>query len=187
MKEERESIVVAITGASGVAVGLRLLEVISVKKHLIISDEGRRIIEVETGLTDEDANANADFVYDNADLFSPLSSGSFKFKAMVIAPCSMSTMSKIATGIADNLITRTAAICLKEHRPLILVPRETPVSAIHLRNMAVLADLGVVILPLSPAFYPRPEKIEDMIDFIAGRILDVLKIENDLYRRWDGS
>lgn len=177
---------IGITGASGVTIGLRLLEVLTAEKHLIISEEAKRLIEIETGLTEEETEANADFVYDNADFEASLSSGSFKYDAMVIAPCSMSTLSKIAVGISDNLITRAASVCLKEHRPLVLVPRETPVSAIHLKNMAELAQLGVIILPASAAFYPRPEKVEDMVDFIVGRILDVLGIENNLYERWEG-
>jgi len=184
---EGNRVVVAVTGASGVAIGLRLLEVLTMEKHLIISEEAKELIEVETGLTEEEAEANADFVYDNSDLGSPLSSGSFRYDTMVIAPCSMSTLSKINAGISDNLVTRAAAVCLKEHRTLVLVPRETPMSAIHLRNMADLAQLGVFILPACPAFYPKPEKIEDMIDFIVGRILDVLGVENNLYERWSGT
>jgi 4-hydroxy-3-polyprenylbenzoate decarboxylase len=179
-------IVIGITGASGVAIGLRLVEALSAEKHLIISEEAKRLIEIETGLADEEAEANADFVYDNSDMGSGLASGSYRYDAMVIAPCSMSTLSKISAGIADNLITRAAAVCLKEHRTLVLVPRETPISTIHLKNMAALSELGVFILPACPAFYPRPEKMEDAIDFIVGRILDVLGIENDLYERWGG-
>lgn len=186
MKLPVKRAVIGITGASGTAIGLRLLEVMSAEKHLIISEDAKQLIEIETELTEEDAEANADFVYDNSDLTSSLASGSARYDALIIAPCSMSTLSKIAVGIADNLITRVAAVCLKEHRPIVLVPRETPLSAIHLRNMASLAELGVVILPACPAFYPKPEKIEDMVDFIVGRILDVLGIENNLYERWEG-
>ncbi len=184
---ESNRIVVAVTGASGVAIGLRLLEVLTKEKHLIISEEAKELIEIETGLGEEEVEANADFVHENSDMGSVLASGSFKFDAMVIAPCSMSTLSKISVGISDNLVTRAAAVCLKEHRPLVLVPRETPLSAIHLRNMADLAQLGVFILPACPAFYPKPEKIEDMIDFVVGRILDVLGVENNLYERWSGT
>jgi len=179
-------IVVGLSGASGVAIGLRLLEVLSAEKHLIVSEEAWKLIEIETGLTDEEVEANADFVYDNTDFSSSLASGSFQYDAMVIAPCSMSTLSKINAGISDNLMTRAAAVCLKERRKLILVPRETPLSTIHLRNMANLSEMGVIILPASPAFYPRPEKMEDVVDFLVGRILDVLGIENDLYERWPG-
>jgi len=186
MPEAIKRIVIGITGASGVAIGLRLLEVLRAEKHLIISDEAARLIEIETGLSLEDSEANADFVYDNSELGSVLASGSFGYDAMVIAPCSMSTLSKINAGISDNLITRAAAVCLKEHRTLVLVPRETPMSTIHLRNMADLSQLGVFILPACPAFYPRPESINDMIDFVVGRIADVLGIENDLYERWSG-
>lgn len=186
MPEGVKRIVVGITGASGVTIGLRLLEVLRGEKHLIISDEAAKLIEIETGLSEEDAEANADVVYDNSDLGSALASGSFRYDAMVIAPCSMSTLSKINAGISDNLITRAAAVCLKEHRTLVLVPRETPISTVHLRNMAELSQLGVFILPACPAFYPRPESVEDMVDFIVGRIADVLGIENDLYERWSG-
>ncbi|MDH4123540.1 MAG: UbiX family flavin prenyltransferase [Thermoplasmata archaeon] len=180
-------IVVGVTGASGVAIGLRLLEVLTAEKHLILSEDAKELIHIETDITDEDAQSNADFVYDNSDMSSPLASGSCRYDAMVIAPCSMSTLSKIAVGISDNLMTRAAAVCLKEHRLLILVPRETPLSAIHLRNMADLAQLGVYILPACPAYYPKPESIEDMIDFVVGRVLDVLGIENSLYDRWEGT
>jgi len=186
MKISVRRVVIGITGASGIVIGLRLLEVLNAEKHLIISDEAKQLMELETKLTEEDVEANADFIYDNSDLSSPLASGSCRYDALIVAPCSMSTLSKIAVGIADNLITRVAAVCLKEHRPIVLVPRETPISAIHLRNMATLAELGVVILPACPAFYPKPEKVEDMVDFVVGRILDVLGIENTLYDRWEG-
>jgi len=186
MKPHIKRVVIGITGASGVAIGLRLLETMNAEKHLIISDDAKQLIDIETELSGEDAESNADFVHENSDMSSSLASGSSRYDAMIIAPCSMSTLSKIAVGISDNLITRAASICLKEQRPLVLVPRETPLSAIHLKNMADLAQLGVIILPASPAFYPKPEKIEDMIDFVVGRILDVLGIENSLYERWEG-
>lgn len=179
-------VIVGITGASGVAIGLRLVEVLTAEKHLIISDEARQLIEIETGLAEDEAGANADFVYENSDMGAAIASGSYRYDAMVIAPCSMSTLSKINAGISDNLITRAAAVCIKEHRQLVLVPRETPISTIHLRNMADLSELGAFILPACPAFYPHPEKMEDVVDFIVGRILDVLGIENDLYERWGG-
>jgi len=186
MQGRRMKIVIGMTGASGATIGLRLLEVLDAEKHLIISEEARKIIELETELSGEDAETNADLVYENSDLGSALSSGSYRYDAMVVAPCSMSTLSKISTGISDNLITRCASVCLKEHRPLVIVPRETPISAVHLRNMAYLAELGAFVLPASPAFYPRPKSVEDMIDFIVGRVLDVLGIDNDLYQRWTG-
>lgn len=186
MQENKLKIVIAMTGASGVAIGLRLLEVLDAEKHLVISEEAKRIIELETELSGEDAETNADYVYENRELGSALSSGSFRYDAMVIAPCSMSTLSKISTGISDNLITRCASVCLKEHRRLVLVPRETPISAVHLKNMSYLAELGAVILPASPAFYPKPKSIEDMIDFVVGRVLDILGIDNELYQRWAG-
>jgi 4-hydroxy-3-polyprenylbenzoate decarboxylase len=126
----------------------------------------------------------ADLCYDDANLTAPPASGSNRFDAMIIVPCSESTIAKIACGISDTLITRTAAVALKEGRKLILVPRETPVSAIMLENEAKLARLGVTILPASPGFYPLPQNVEDMVDFIVGKILDQLGQENQLYKHW---
>lgn len=176
--------VVALTGASGAIYGIRLLEELPGPKAVIVTEEGAAIAEMETGRTREQVESLADECFDNADLAAPISSGSVKFDAMVVIPCSASTMSKIACGIADNLVTRAASVALKERRPLVLVMRETPLSAIHLGNMERLASAGAVILPACPAFYPRPETVDDMIGFVVGRVMDVLGLENDLYGRW---
>jgi 4-hydroxy-3-polyprenylbenzoate decarboxylase len=178
--------VVGITGASGIAYGVRLLKALPGRTTVVVSDDGLSIAEEELGLSSADIHALADSHHGNSDLFAPLASGSSRFDAMVIAPCSASTMSKIACGIGDNLITRTASVALKEHRKLVLVIRETPLSAIHLGNMERLAAAGAVVMPACPAFYPEPKSVEDMVDFVVGRVLDVLGVENDLYGRWTG-
>ena len=178
--------VVGITGASGVIYGVRLLETLPKTKTVICSEEGLRLLRLEVGIDEARLHALADRHFDNDDLFSPLASGSVPFDAFVIAPCSMSTMSKIACGIADNLITRVASVALKEHRRLILLIRETPLSSIHLANLERLAVAGATILPACPAFYPEPKKVSDMVDFVVGRALDQLDLKHDLYKRWSG-
>jgi 4-hydroxy-3-polyprenylbenzoate decarboxylase len=178
--------VVGITGASGIIYGLRLLEELPGRKTVIVTDDAVKIAEVELGASKRYILSKADAHFENSDMFSPFASGSVKFDAMVIAPCSTSTMSKIACGIADNLITRTASVALKERRRLVLLVRETPLSSIHLGNMEKLAAAGAIVMPASPAFYPVPKSIDDLVDFMIGRVLDELGIENDLYRRWSG-
>ncbi len=178
--------VVGITGASGAVYGVRLLEELPGRKTVIVSRDGARIAEMELGISLEQIHALADEHYANDDLCSPLASGSARFDAMVIAPCSASTMSKIAYGIADNLITRAGSVALKERRQLVLIIRETPLSAIHLGNLERLSSAGAVVLPACPAFYPMPESVSDMVDFVVGRALDALGVQNTLYRRWKG-
>lgn len=179
------STVIGITGASGAIYGIRLLESIKGKKYLIISENGKKIIEHETRYSVKEMKKLAHY-YENDNLSADISSGSFKFDTMVIVPCSMNTLSKIAHGIEDNLITRVASVCIKEKRKLIIVPREMPLSQIHLENMARLAQNKVVILPAMPAFYHKPNKIDDLVNFVVGRILDILEMEHKLYRRWSG-
>jgi len=177
-------IVIGITGASGVVYGVRLLQALGCERAVIVSDDAARIAELELGMSPSDIAKLASEAYDNSDLFSPLASGSVKFDSMAIAPCSMSTMSKIAAGIADNLITRVAAVALKERRRLVLLTRETPISTIHLQNMERLSAAGATVMPASPAFYPRPRSVDDMVDFVVGRVMDALGVDNDLYARW---
>ncbi|HIH00496.1 TPA: UbiX family flavin prenyltransferase [Thermoplasmata archaeon] len=179
-------VVVGITGASGVKYGIRLLEALECETTVVLSEDAAAIAAGEAGLTAEDIEAMAHASFKNDDLSSPLASGSVRFDAMVVAPCSMSTMAKIACGVADNLITRAASVALKERRTLVLVPRETPLSTIHLQNMLRLSEVGAVILPACPAFYPSPESVDDIVDFVVGRILDVLGVEHSLFRRWTG-
>ena len=174
-------IVIAISGASGAIIGIKLLEVLKRKGYLIISKNARKIIEYETSYSLSEIEKMAKKVYDNRDLTADISSGTNKFDALVIVPCSISTLSKIANGIADNLITRVAAVALKERRKLIAVPRETPLSTISLKNMYELSKMGAIILPVSPPFYIKPTKIEDIVNYMVGKILDLLGVENDLY------
>ena len=178
--------VVGITGASGSVYGIKLLRALPGQKTVIVSEDGGKIAREEMGLGPEQIAALAHQSFDNDDLEAPIASGSARFDAMVIAPCSASTMSKIACGIADNLITRAASVALKERRRLVLVVRETPLSLIHIQNMERLALAGATVMPACPAFYPRPESIDDMVDFVVGRVLDQLGVENSMYSRWEG-
>lgn len=176
--------VVAITGASGIIYGIRLLEELQGEKSLIITETAKRILEAETSYKVTDVEALADAVYHEDELFAPVASGSHRFQAMVVCPCSESTLAKISQGIADNLVTRAAAVCMKERRKLIVVPRETPQSAIMLRNSLRLAEDGAIIMPASPGFYPKPQSVEEIVDFMVGKILDQLGQPHELFRRW---
>ena len=179
--------VVAITGASGIAYGVRLLEALKASNcttSLILSEDGAKVLKLETDKRPQDLKKLATRSYTNRDMAAPIASGSRGFDAMVICPCTMSTAAKIACGISDNLITRAASVALKERRRLVVVPRETPMSTIHLRNLSTLSEAGAIVLPAAPAFYGRPVSVSDLVDFIAGRVLDSLGIENRLYRRW---
>jgi 4-hydroxy-3-polyprenylbenzoate decarboxylase len=180
-------LVIAITGASGVIYAKRLLEVLNTKEvetHLVLSEAAEQIIKHELGASKEALEQLADHVYANDAWDSPIVSGSFKTDAMVIVPCSMKTIAGIANGFAENVILRTADVMLKEKRKLILVPRETPLNTIHLKNMMELSQQGAYIVPAMPAFYHKPQKVQDLVDFVVGRILDLLEIENHLYKRW---
>jgi 4-hydroxy-3-polyprenylbenzoate decarboxylase len=176
-------IAVAVTGASGVVYGLRLIEVLrkkGIEPICMISDAAKKIVAYEL----EGKMTHLKGFLGEGEIESGVASGSFKLDAMVIIPCSMKTLSAVANGYASNLITRGADVMIKEKRRLLLVPRETPLSAIHLENMLKLTGLGVAIIPAMPAFYHHPKKIEDLIDFVVGKVLDALDIENDLYERW---
>ena len=180
-------IIVAITGASGAIYGIKLIEYLNklhIENALVISDAGKIVIESETNYKTEEVINLADKYYDFNDLTSSINSGSFKTDGLVIAPCSMKTLSAIANGYGSNTITRTADVTLKERKPTIIVPRETPLRTIHLQNMLSLSKEGAIILPAMPAFYSDNNTIDDQITFIVGKILDSLKIENDIYKRW---
>ena len=182
-------LIVAITGASGVVYGKRLLEILREKKvetYLIVSKAAENVIQHELETTKRELEKLASHVYDVNDLSAPIVSGSFKTDGMIVIPCSMKTLAGITHGYSDNLILRAADVTLKEKRKLILVPRETPLSVVHLRNMLDLASQGVFILPAMPAYYHKPEKIEDLIDFVVGKALDLLGIEHELFKRWSG-
>lgn len=177
--------VVAITGASGCMYGIRLLQTLPGEKILVISKMAERIIPHETGMSVGQVKAMADVVFDDDDLFASISSGSYHFDAMVVAPCSASSLGKISNGLADTLITRAAAVAIKESRRLVLVVRETPKSAILLENELRLARCGVCILDANPGYYSKPRSVEDIIDFVVGRCLDQLGVEHDLYEKWE--
>jgi 4-hydroxy-3-polyprenylbenzoate decarboxylase len=180
-------IVVGISGASGVGYGIRMLQVLQgMVTHLIMTDSARKIIEIETNFSSEDIEDLADHVYAEDDFTAPIASGSYRFDAMVIIPCSMKTLAGVACGLSDNLIGRCAEVCLKDRRRLVMVPRETPLSLIQLKNMAAATEAGAVVLPASPAFYSRPQNIDDLIDVLVGRVLDQISVENNLYPRWKG-
>jgi len=182
-------IVVAITGASGVIYGLRLLEVLKSQGEytaLVITDPAKIIIEYELGITEKDLKNLANVYYSPQDLTASINSGSCRFNSMVIIPCTMKTLSAISSGYASNAITRAADVVLKERRNLVLVPRETPLRSVHLENMLKISNEGGIILPAMPGFYHKPQNIDDMVNFIVGKILDVLEIDNHLFKRWHG-
>ncbi|TRZ67252.1 MAG: UbiX family flavin prenyltransferase [Methanothrix sp.] len=181
--------VIGISGASGACYGIRLLEVlgeVGCTTHLVMSEAARKIIEIETDKNVREIETMADHVYLPGDFTAPIASGSHPFDAMVVVPCSMRTLAGIANGVTDTLISRVADVGLKERRRLILVPRESPLSLIHLRNMVVVAEAGAVVLPACPGFYSRPRSLEDLVDVVVGRILDLLGLDHSLYRRWCG-
>ena len=182
-------IIVAITGASGVIYGIRLLETLrdkNIETALIISEIAEEIIRWEVNQKREEIDKLASKTYKTDDFFTELASGTFLVDAMVIIPCSMKTLSAIASGFSSNLITRAADCVLKEGRKLILVPRETPLHAIHLENMLRAKQSGAIILPAMPAFYHKPKSIDKLIDFVIGKILDQIGIEHNLFTRWIG-
>jgi 4-hydroxy-3-polyprenylbenzoate decarboxylase len=181
-------IVIGISGASGVGYGIRLLQVLQGSiVHLVITDSARKIIKVETDFSPEDVEDLADHVYAEDDFTAPIASGSYRFDAMVIIPCSMKTLAGVASGMSDNLIGRSAEICLKDRRRLVMVPREAPLSLIQLKNMVSVTEAGAVVLPACPAFYSRPQNLDDLIDVLVGRVLDSIGVENNLYPRWKGN
>ncbi|MHC3994235.1 UbiX family flavin prenyltransferase [Thiomicrolovo sp. ZZH C-3] len=169
-------IIIAISGASGASLGLKTLRALPdhIQKHLIVSENAKTVFRHEQDVT----------LHDEGDIAAPLASGSFGADAMLIIPCSMNTLAKVAAGIADNLTTRAASVMIKEHKTLLLAPREMPFSAIALENMHKLATLGVFIAPPVLAYYSQQESLEAMENFMIGKWFDLIGIENDLYKRW---
>ena len=182
-----EHIIVGISRSSCSILGIRLLEILrktGIKTHLVITETAKEILEHETEYSVKDVEKLAYKVYDNNDFFARIASGSFRTKGMVVIPCSMKTLGGIASGYSDNLLLRAADVCLKERRKLILVTRETPLSAIHLENMKRVSLAGGVILPPVMTLYSKPKGINEMVDHIVGKVLDLLGIENKVYKRW---
>jgi 4-hydroxy-3-polyprenylbenzoate decarboxylase len=183
-------IIVAISGASGAVYGVRLLQVLretpSIETHLVVSNAGWRNVQEEHGLQRADIEALAHRVHDIANIGASIASGSFPCSGMVVVPCSMRTLAAIAHGLSDNLITRAADVVLKERRRLVLMVRESPLSLIHLRNMVSATEAGAIICPPIPAFYLRPQSVDDVVDFSVARALDLLDVPHTLAARWNG-
>lgn len=180
-------LVVAMTGATGAALGIRLLDVLGqldVETHLVLSDWARATIKLETEYSVEQVRALASHSYSARDMAAGISSGSFRTDGMVICPCSMKTLSAIRIGYSDNLITRAADVTLKERRKLVLVAREAPLSEIHLENMHHLARAGAVIFPPTVAYYARPASVEEVTTYVVGRVIDQLGMDHCLIKRW---
>lgn len=181
-------LVIAITGASGVIYGIRVLETLKklqVETHLILSEWGEKTIKIETDRTGDYVRSLATKVYEDTNMAAPLSSGSFKMDGMAIVPCSMRTLSSIANGLDDTLISRAGSVCIKEGRKVVIVPREAPLSKIHLENMSKLAGINnIVIMPAMPGFYHRPQTMDDLIIHVVGKVLDQFGIDHGLFKRW---
>ncbi len=186
-KSVPQRLIVGISGASGVIYGVRLLEALlgaAVETHLVMSKPAEMALAYETDLKPRDVRKLASANYVVGDVGAAISSGSFQTMGMMILPCSIKTMSEIATGVTGTLISRAADVCLKERRRLVVAIRETPLHAGHLRNLAALSDLGAIVAPLVPAFYTRPKTIDDIVNHSVGRLLDLFGIETDLVKRW---
>ena len=183
-------LVVGVSGSTGAIFAVRILQVLKqqpdVETHLVMSSPGKRTLVWETDYTVKDVEALADHVHDNRDIGSPLASGSFRTQGMVVAPCSIKTLSDLANCHGETLIARAGDVALKEGRPLVVMVREAPLHLGHLRLMTALAEMGGIVFPPMPAFYQRPKTVEDLVDHIVGRVLDRLGIETGLAPEWLG-
>lgn len=185
----KKNLVIAITGASGAVYARRLIGAVPLDRysvHLVVSEAGKLVYEFEIGRPLSDDLPAGIAVWHESDFTAPFASGSFPCAGMVVVPCTMGTLAAIASGISLNLIHRAADVCLKERRPLIIVPRETPLNRIHLANMLRASEAGAVILPAMPGFYHRPESVSEIVDFMVARILDQLGIAHNLVSPWTG-
>ena len=184
----KRALIIAITGATGALYGVRLLQLLrelpGIESHLIVSDAGVLNLHQELGINRKEVEALADVVYNVRDIGAAIASGSFRCHGMVIAPCSMKTLASVAHGLSDNLVARAADVMLKERRRLVLMVRETPLHLGHLRTMTQLAEMGAVIAPPVPAFYSRPQSIDDLVDHAVGRALDLFGLDAGIVRRW---
>ena len=189
MAAETRRLVVGISGASGVIYGVRLLELLretDIETHLVMSKSAELTLAYETDYKPKDVKAMASVNHPATDIGAAISSGSFPTMGMVIAPCSIRTMSEIATGVTSSLLSRAADVVLKEKRRLVLALRETPLHGGHLRTMTTLADIGAVVAPIVPAFYTKPKSVDDIVNHTVGRLLDFFGIETKVVRRWQG-
>ena len=181
-------LIVGVSGSSGIIYGIRLLEVLSerndIEVYLIITRAAELILREESLRLKENVAKLADHNYEPDEMDAPIASGSFPIDGMVVVPCTMKTLAGISSGYSENLLLRAADVTIKENRPLIIVPRETPLNPIHLENMLKLSRLGVTVLPAIPAFYHNPSTLEELVDYVVGKILDVLRIEHSLFERW---
>lgn len=183
-------IIVGISGASGAVYGVRLLQALQgmadVESHLVVSDAGWRNLQHELDMDRASVEAMADHVHDNRNVGAAIASGSFKCSGMVIAPCSMRTLAAVAHGLGDNLLTRAADVVLKERRRLLLLVRESPLHLMHLRNMVSVTEMGAIVCPPLPAFYLRPQSVNDIVNHSVARALDLLDLAHSLAPRWEG-
>jgi len=180
-------LIVGLSGASGIIYGIRMLEVLAdlnIETDLVMTAMAEKMVEIETSRSIGQVRDLATRCYDNNDFTSVLASGGYRSRGMAVLPCSMKTLAGIACGFADNLLLRAADCTLKERRPLVLVPRETPLNLIQLKNMVTLAESGVTILPAAPGFYHQPETIDDLVGHIVGKTLDIFGVDHHLYHRW---
>jgi 4-hydroxy-3-polyprenylbenzoate decarboxylase len=189
MTTDAARLIIGISGASGAVYGVRLLEILrhaEVETHLVMSKSAEMTLVYETDLKPKDVRALATVHYPVADIGAAISSGSFPTMGMVIAPCSIRTMSEIASGVTASLLSRAADVVLKEKRRLVLAIRETPLHVGHLRSMLTLAEMGAVVAPIVPAFYNRPKTVDDVINHTCGRLLDLFGIDTGIVKRWKG-
>ena len=185
----KERLIVAITGASGTIYGIRILEslkAVGIESHLVMSDSAKLTMAAETDYKPVDVEALADVVHSAKNVGATISSGSFKSMGMIIAPCSIRTLSEIATVVTSSLVSRAADVVLKERRKLVLLVRETPLHAGHLRSMSQVTEYGAIVMPPVPAFYARPQTLDDMVNHTVGRALDLFGVDNSLVNRWNG-
>ena len=185
----KKRLIIGISGADGVCIGKRLLETLKemaqVETHLVVSRAAERNFQLECGIDAEAVRALADYAYEPEDLAAKISSGSFVTDGMIVAPCSMKTLSAIVHGYADNLLTRAADVCLKENRRVVLMPRETPLGLVHLRNLLSAAEMGCAVVPPMMTFYNKPKSIEDQIDHVIGKAVMQFDLESARFRPWE--
>ena len=187
MTEQKSRIIIGITGSSGIIYGVRLMQVLkelAIETHLVVSKAGQMTRAYETDLSAAELRAMADVYHKCSDISAAIASGSFKTLGMIVAPCSMNTLGEIAHGLSSNLLTRAADVVLKERRRLVLIPRESPLHLGHLNNMVKVTQMGGIIYPPVPAFYHRPETIEEIVDDTVGRVLDLFDLDCGLVKRW---